>query len=55
MRRLLRRLKRLFGFEPPFEETAPVPRRPLAPLGRGGVALDLPDDPDDADARARGD
>jgi hypothetical protein len=38
-------------FDGPEEDFALVPRRPLRPLGSGSVALELPDEPDDVDAR----
>jgi hypothetical protein len=39
--------------EPPYEEGALVPRRPRRPLCSGSVALELPGEPDDVDARGR--
>jgi hypothetical protein len=60
-RAILRRLKRrsppVLGdpSEPPDAEGALVPRRPTRPLGSGAVALELPDDPEDVDARGRDD
>jgi hypothetical protein len=53
MRRILTWLRRLLRLEPSLEEPVLVPRRPLAPLLSGSVALELPDDPDDVDARGR--
>jgi hypothetical protein len=38
---------------PPDDEPALVPRRPLRPLGSGSVALELPEEPGDVDARGR--
>jgi len=61
-RRSLRRLmRRLFGRSsppappesPPDEESALVPLHPRRPLGSGSVALELPDEPADVDARGR--
>jgi hypothetical protein len=49
VRRLVRRL---FG-GPPDEEDALVPLHPRRPLGSGSVALDLPEQPQDVDARDR--
>jgi hypothetical protein len=37
--------------DPPPEEDAFVPRRPIGPLLSGSVALELPDEPSDLDAR----
>jgi hypothetical protein len=39
--------------DPPEPEGALVPRRPRRPLGSDSVALELPDEPDDVDARGR--
>ena len=51
---LWRRLKRALGLGPPDEEPALVPvGAPRRPLGSGAVALDLPDEPEDIDARGR--
>lgn len=61
-RRLWRRLKRAFGLappeppagEPPDEEPALVPSGPpRRPLGASGVALELPEQPQQTDARGR--
>jgi len=61
-RGLWRRLKRALGLAqppepppvPPDEEPALVPTGPpRRPLGSGAVALELPEEPDDVDARER--
>jgi len=39
--------------EPPFDEPALVPRRPRPKPGAGSVTLELPDEPEDVDARGR--
>jgi hypothetical protein len=56
-----RRLKQALGFAPPPEpplppddEPALVPSGPpRRPLGESGVALELPEEPHDTDARGR--
>jgi hypothetical protein len=55
-----RRVKRALGLAPPEppaappdEEPALVPIGPRRPLGSGAVALELPDEPQDTDARGR--
>ena len=52
-----RRIKRALGLappEPPDEEPALVPTGPpRRPLGSDAVALDLPEEPQDTDARGR--
>jgi hypothetical protein len=62
MRRLWRRIKRALGLappeppaaDPPEEEPALVPSGPpRRPLGASGVALELPEEPQDTDARGR--
>ena len=59
---LWRRLKRALGLAPPPEppwappddEHALVPSGPpRRPLGSGAVGLELPEEPDDVDARGR--
>lgn len=59
---LWRRIKRALGLappeppaaDPPEEEPALVPSGPpRRPLGASGVALELPDEPQDTDARGR--
>jgi hypothetical protein len=58
---LWRRIKRALGLAPqdppsapPDEEPALVPTGPpRRPLGSSGVALELPEEPEDTDARAR--
>jgi hypothetical protein len=58
---LWRRIKRALGLAPPPEPPAPpdeepalVPAGPhLRPLGSSGVALELPEEPQDTDARGR--
>jgi hypothetical protein len=57
---LWRRLKRALGLAPPEppaappgEEPALVPLGPRRPLGSGAIALDLPEEPQDTDARGR--
>jgi hypothetical protein len=59
---LWRRLKRALGLappeppaaDPPDEEPALVPAGPpRGPLGSSGVALELPEEPEDVDARGR--
>ena len=57
---LWRRIKRALGLAPPEpppappdEEPALVPTGPRRPLGSGAVALELPEEPDDVDARSR--
>jgi hypothetical protein len=40
-------------FDPPDDDFALVPRGPRRPLGSGSVALELPPEPDDVDARSR--
>ena len=60
-RGLWRRLKRALGLgppepppAPPDEEPALVPSgSPRRPLGSDAVALDLPEEPNDVDARGR--
>jgi hypothetical protein len=58
--RLWRRIKRALGLAPPEpppppdEEDALVPSGPpRRPLGEGGVALELPEEPQDTDASGR--
>jgi hypothetical protein len=55
-----RRVKRALGLAPPEpppappdEEPALVPIGPRRPLGSGAVALELPEEPRDTDARGR--
>jgi hypothetical protein len=43
----------LFPADPPDEEPALVPRRPRPSPNAGSVALELPDEPEDVDARGR--
>ena len=59
---LWRRIKRALGLAPPpeppplppDEDPALVPSGPpRRPLGESGVALDLPEEPQDTDARGR--
>jgi hypothetical protein len=54
---LWQRLKRALGLapppEPPDEQPALVPSGPSRPLGSGAVALELPQEPEDTDARGR--
>jgi hypothetical protein len=60
-RGLWRRIKRALGlappeppWAPPEEEPALVPTGPpRRPLGASGVALELPEEPQDTDARSR--
>jgi hypothetical protein len=53
-RRLWQRIKRAIGLERPDEEPALVPAGPpRRPLGAGSVALELPQEPNDVDARGR--
>lgn len=56
------RLKRALGLAPPPEPPATPPDEepalvpsgpPRRPLGSGAVALELPDEPEDVDARGR--
>jgi hypothetical protein len=55
------RVKRLLGFgseppqapPPPDEEPALVPSAPRRPTLDGGAALDLPQEPNDVDARGQ--
>ena len=60
--RLWRRIKRVLGLappeppagEPPDNSPALVPAGPpRRPLGSGAVALELPEEPQDTDARGR--
>ena len=59
--RLWRRVKRALGLappepppgEPPDDAPALVPAGPRRPLGSGAVALELPEEPQDTDARGR--
>jgi hypothetical protein len=51
MRRFAGWIRRLLRLEPPLEEGALVPRRPLVPVLPGSVALELPSEPEDVDAR----
>ena len=59
--RLWRRIQRALGLappeppagEPPDDAPALVPGGPRGPLGSGAVALELPDEPDNVDARGR--
>ncbi len=60
--RLWRRIKRALGLappeppaaDPPDDEAAFVPLGPpRRPLGSSGVALELPEEPQDVDARGR--
>jgi hypothetical protein len=59
--RLWRRVKRALGLappeppagEPPDDAAALVPAGPRRPLGSGAVALELPEEPQDTDARGR--
>jgi hypothetical protein len=58
---LWQRIKRALGLAPPeppaappYEEPALVPTGPpKRPLGASGVGLELPEEPDDVDARGR--
>jgi hypothetical protein len=57
---LWRRIKRALGLAPPEppppppdEDPALVPAGPRRPSLEGGAALDLPDEPQDTDARGR--
>jgi hypothetical protein len=59
---LWRRLKRALGLGPPPEPPPPPPDEdpalvpsgpPRRPLPEGGAALDLPEEPQDTDARGR--
>jgi hypothetical protein len=56
---LWRRIKRVLGLAPPEpppppdEEDALVPSGPRRPSLEGGAALDLPEEPQDTDARGR--
>ena len=58
---LWQRLKRALGLAPPpepppappDEQPALVPSGPIRPLGSGAVALELPEEPEDTDARSR--
>ena len=58
---LWQRLKRALGLAPPpeppsvppDEQPALVPSGPRRPLGSGAVALELPQEPEDTDARGR--
>jgi hypothetical protein len=59
--RLWRRVKQALGLappepptgEPPDNAPALVPAGPRRPLGSGVVALELPEEPQDTDARSR--
>jgi hypothetical protein len=59
LRRIVRRFRRRSRChdyapeEPPFDEPALVALRPRPTPGAGSVALELPDEPDDVDARGR--
>jgi hypothetical protein len=56
-----RRIKRALGLGPPESPAAPPDDEPALvrggpprrPLGESGVALDLPEEPQDTDARGR--
>ncbi|HWN23448.1 MAG TPA: hypothetical protein VNP93_15835 [Gaiellaceae bacterium] len=58
---LWQRLRRALGLAPPpeppstppDEQTALIPSGPRRPLGSGAVALELPEEPQDTDARGR--
>ncbi len=60
-RGLWRRLKRALGLGPPEPPAAPPDDEPALvpvgppphPLGADAVALDIPEEPDDVDARGR--
>ena len=59
--RLWRRVKRALGLappeppagEPPDKAPALVPAGPRRPVSSGAVALELPEEPQDTDARGR--
>jgi hypothetical protein len=60
-RGLWRRIKRALGLAPPEPPAAPPDEEPALvpagpprrPLGSSGVALELPEEPQDTDARGR--